>query len=168
MKTTKAIILALTIGASSSLTIAQDSPQPRPPGGDIPRGDQPRGDRPRGDGQPGGEGRPGQGRPGQPDGQFFRPIPNPLFGALDINKDGVIDADELAKASESLKPLDKNGDGKIAAEELRQMPIRPFNQPPKDGAEPRPQGRPDGAPVRPKAPSDEPRGERPQRPDQAR
>ena len=47
-----------------------------------------------------------------------RPMP-PLFVALDVNHDGVIDADEIAKASESLKALDKNGDGKLTPEELR-------------------------------------------------
>jgi hypothetical protein len=36
---------------------------------------------------------------------------------LDLNGDVVIDVEELAKAPESLKQLDKNGDGKLAAEE---------------------------------------------------
>ena len=44
---------------------------------------------------------------------------NLLFAALDTNKDGVLDADEIAKAPEALKKLDKNGDGKITREELR-------------------------------------------------
>lgn len=67
-----------------------------------------------------GEGRPGGRPPGGPGGQ--RPM-SPIIEALDINKDGVIDADEIAKASESLKKLDKNGDGKLTADEIR--PQRP-------------------------------------------
>jgi hypothetical protein len=43
--------------------------------------------------------------------------------ALDLNQDGTIDADEIAKAPESLKKLDKNGDGKLAPDEYR--PPRP-------------------------------------------
>ena len=42
--------------------------------------------------------------------------------ALDLNKDGVIDADEIAKATASLKALDKNGDGKLSADEYRAGP----------------------------------------------
>lgn len=100
------IILALAIGASTSLITAQEG---KPPAGGPPGG----GQRP-----PGGEGRPGgQGGPG---GQ--RP-PSPIIEALDANKDGVIDADELAKAAESLRKLDKNGDGKLTEDEFR--PQRP-------------------------------------------
>jgi hypothetical protein len=47
-----------------------------------------------------------------------RPAP-PLVAALDLNKDGVIDADEISKASESLKSLDKDSDGKLTREEVR-------------------------------------------------
>jgi hypothetical protein len=57
--------------------------------------------------QPGGG---GQGGPGGPDGK--RPVP-PIIAALDLNKDGIIDADEISKASKSLLKLDKNGDGKL-------------------------------------------------------
>jgi len=45
------------------------------------------------------------------------------MAALDLNQDGTIDADEIAKASESLKKLDKNGDGKLTPDEYR--PQRP-------------------------------------------
>lgn len=135
---TKSIILALAISASSNLIIAQDAPPPRPPGGDRPQGDRP----------------PGEGRPGGQGGQGFRPV-SPIIEALDINKDGTIDADELAKAAESLKKLDKNGDGKITEEEFR--PQRPSGQggpggegrqPGAPGAAPggRGEGRPQGAP----------------------
>jgi hypothetical protein len=37
--------------------------------------------------------------------------------ALDVNGDGVIDADEIAKASASPKKLDRNGDGKLTEDE---------------------------------------------------
>jgi hypothetical protein len=47
-----------------------------------------------------------------------RPV-NPVIEALDINKDGIIEAEEIAKASESLKTLDKNGDGKLTPDEFR-------------------------------------------------
>ncbi len=44
---------------------------------------------------------------------------SPMVQALDINKDGIIDAGELAKAAESLKPLDRNGDGTLTPDEYR-------------------------------------------------
>ena len=48
-----------------------------------------------------------------------RPPPGPLMAALDTNKDGELDADEIANASASLLTLDVNGDGKLSREELR-------------------------------------------------
>lgn len=89
-------ILAAVIGISSTLLIAQDG---KPTEGGPPR-------------EGGGPG----GRGGQ------RPM-SPIIEALDANKDGTIDADELAKASEALKKLDKNGDGKLTEDEYR--PVRP-------------------------------------------
>ena len=47
----------------------------------------------------------------------------PIIEAIDLNKDGTLDADEIAKASESLMKLDKNKDGKITPDEYR--PQRP-------------------------------------------
>jgi len=44
---------------------------------------------------------------------------SPAFQALDTDKDGVISAAELANAAESLKVLDKNGDGKLTEDEVR-------------------------------------------------
>ena len=143
MKTKLALLMALGL-TLPAITFAQDKPQPRD--GERP---QPRdGERPprregaqRGDGQ----------RP---------PVP-PLIAALDLNHDGVIDADEIAKASESLKKLDKNGDGKLTMEELR--PPRPEGAPeggPQDGP-PRHRFNRDGGPDGERQPPGE--GQRPQR-----
>ena len=106
MKTRVIILtLTLTLGASTYLLTAQDGNQ------------RPEGQRPPGrEGGPGGE----RGGPGGP-----RPM-NPFIVALDLNSDGTIDADEIAKASASLAKLDKNGDGKITPEEYRpQRPVGP-------------------------------------------
>jgi hypothetical protein len=54
------------------------------------------------------------------------PLPGPLLRALDVNRDGILDADEIAKASSSLKTLDTNGDGRLTADELR--PLHLANQ----------------------------------------
>ena len=53
--------------------------------------------------------------------------PPPLVVAtLDANQDGIIDAGEIAKASQALKSLDKNADGRLTREELRRgRPTRP-------------------------------------------
>ena len=56
--------------------------------------------------------------PRGPEGPPHRPPP-PIIVALDLNHDGVISADEIAKAAESLKKLDKNGDGQLTPDELR-------------------------------------------------
>jgi len=49
--------------------------------------------------------------------------PSQLLQALDLNKDGVLSKEELAKATSSLSALDLNGDGVISAEEF--MPVPP-------------------------------------------
>ncbi|HWY32286.1 MAG TPA: hypothetical protein VNX46_16105 [Candidatus Acidoferrum sp.] len=67
--------------------------------------------------QPGGGGGPPD------DGKF--PMP-PLIKALDVNEDGIIDSNEIANASVELLTLDKNGDGKLSADEL--MPQLPDGQ----------------------------------------
>ncbi len=59
--------------------------------------------------------------PGGPEMGGHRPPP-PIIEALDANRDGVIDADEIANASAALKKLDKNGDGKLTQDELRPAP----------------------------------------------
>ena len=60
----------------------------------------------------GGEGRGGRG-PGRPG------MTDPIFAALDTNHDNVIDGDEIANATSSLKKLDKNNDGKLTEDEVR-------------------------------------------------
>ena len=54
------------------------------------------------------------------------PQQSPMWTTLDLNKDGTLDASEIAKASTSLKALDKNKDGTITADECR--PQRPMGQ----------------------------------------
>jgi hypothetical protein len=46
------------------------------------------------------------------------PLMPPVLAALDTDHNGVISADELAKASEALKTLDKNGDGQLTPDEF--------------------------------------------------
>jgi hypothetical protein len=124
---TKITLLALALaGALNLTTAAQDAPAP--------------GDRPPHGGGP-------EGRPGRP--------PSPLVAVLDANKDGVIDASEIAGASAALATLDKNKDGKLSADELRP----PHRGPRPDGAPadgqqpPKPPGAgPDGAGKRPVPP----------------
>lgn len=54
----------------------------------------------------------GQGGPGGP-----RQGP-PIMIALDTNKDGKLDATEIANASKALMTLDKNGDGELTQDEI--------------------------------------------------
>ncbi len=91
----------------------------RPPGGQgrpAPTGGAPRGILEDGPGNGAGP-RPGRG-------------PMPVIDALDLNQDRIIDAAELAKATESLKKLDKNGDGQLGADEFRPAPGRSTGRPP--------------------------------------
>ncbi len=114
MKTNMKIMMAmLALGASTFLVSAQDN-NDGPPGGGGPGGP----------GGPGGQGGPG-GR--------HRPPPLPIVMALDANHDGVIDADEIANASAALKSLDKNGAGKLTANEY--LPPLPPDAP-KDAPRP--------------------------------
>jgi hypothetical protein len=72
-------------------------------------------------GRPGGRGGERQG-PGGPPGRGpapDRPTP-PILRALDLNRNGVIDADEITKAPESLKALDVDQDGKLSPEDFQQ------------------------------------------------
>ncbi len=47
------------------------------------------------------------------------PPPNPLLALFDTNHDGVIDAAEIAAASDVLRTLDQNRDGVLNPDELR-------------------------------------------------
>ena len=100
-KTMGCLCAAVAVLAGGSLVSAQG-----PAGGP--------GERPR-EGGLGGPGGPGGERRGP--GAFLRRLPMML--ALDLNKDGELGADEIAKASASLATLDKNKDGKLTEDELR-------------------------------------------------
>lgn len=68
---------------------------------------------------------------GPPDDGEFPVIP--LIKALDVNGDGIIDANEITNASVELLKLDKNGDGKLSPEELTpQLPNGQKFSPPDD------------------------------------
>jgi len=55
---------------------------------------------------------------------------SPIITALDVNQNGIIEAEELAKAADALKTLDINKDGKLTSDEYRpQMPGGPGGEP---------------------------------------
>ena len=54
-------------------------------------------------------------RPGQP-------MPRLALQALDLNHDGILEANEIQAAPKSLLSLDRNGDGRITADEVSQRP----------------------------------------------
>jgi hypothetical protein len=95
MKTMLACTALLAMGAFTAVTLAQ--PPKEDPDGPTPRHE---------DGPP-------RGRPDGP------PPPPPLMKALDADGDGTISAEEITGASEALKKLDKNDDGKLDLEEVR-------------------------------------------------
>ena len=104
MKTkTRIMLTLLTLGASGLIVNAQDNGGPPPPNG--PNGGGPR----------------------------HRPPPLPIILALDANHDRVIDSNEIANASSALLTLDKNGDGKLTADEY--LPPVPADAP-KDAPRP--------------------------------
>jgi len=98
-------IVVLALSVCATLAFAQDE------GGPPPQGE---GQEQQGEG-------PGQGH------RHHRPPPLPLVEALDANHDGIIDSNEIANASAALKTLDKNGDGKLTADEY--LPPRPKDAP---------------------------------------
>jgi hypothetical protein len=83
------------------------------------------------------------GGPGGPGMKGHRPPPSPLMQALDVNHDGVIDADEIANAPAALKTLDKNGDGKLTPDELCPARLPRKGGPPESGND-KPPGPPPG------------------------
>lgn len=62
-----------------------------------------------------------EGRPGPPRGGH-RPPPGAFIGLLDTDRDGKLSAEEITKASDTLKALDTNGDGALSRDELRPKP----------------------------------------------
>ena len=125
MKTqTKILLGALALGASTWMLLAQSAGNPPRDGGRPPR--------PEGPGGPGPEGHP------------HHPPPPPVMHVLDANHDGVIDAREIANASQALLQLDQNGDGQLTREELRPPPPEDFDGPPpgEDGPHFGPPGEP--------------------------
>ena len=65
-----------------------------------------------------GQGREGEGRRGGrgPGGPMGR---EPLVATLDADRDGAISAGEIGRATNALRALDANGDGKLTPEEVR-------------------------------------------------
>ena len=62
----------------------------------------------------------------KPSVQRAKASPPLVVATLDANHDGIIDAGEIANASQALKSLDKNADGRLSREELRRSrPTRP-------------------------------------------
>jgi hypothetical protein len=47
--------------------------------------------------------------------------------ALDVNHDGIVDANEIANAAQELMTLDKNGDGQLTRNEYGPPPPPPRN-----------------------------------------
>jgi hypothetical protein len=119
--TCKIIVAALMLGVSARMTPAQPADGP-PPDGQRP---------------PPSEGGP----PGGPGPRRHRPPPLPIIAVLDTNHDGIIDANEIAQASESLKKLDKNGDGQLTPDEyMPPLPGTPGGPPALEGQPPSPDG----------------------------
>ena len=69
---------------------------------------------------------PASGRPNAST-QRAKASPPLVVATLDANHDGIIDAGEIANASQALKSLDKNADGRLSREELRRG--RPTTRP---------------------------------------
>jgi Ca2+-binding EF-hand superfamily protein len=111
--------LALVLALGGNVTNAQNAPKKESEApkkeGEAPKKE---GEAPKKEGEKKVPDRPRGGGPGAPGGRQFMP-PNPLFDALDTNHDGVISEEEMKNAYESLKKLDKNGDGKLTRDEVQ-------------------------------------------------
>lgn len=94
MKLNQQVLVALALAASALTLAAQPGPD-----------------------NVGGPG-PQPGTPG-PEGQR---LPPPVIQALDANHDGMVDAQELTNAVQTLLALDKNGDGQLSTAELLGQP----------------------------------------------
>jgi Ca2+-binding EF-hand superfamily protein len=57
----------------------------------------------------------------------YGPPPNPMFTAIDVDGDGVLNRTELRKAYAALKKLDADGDGSITLAEV--TPASPWSDP---------------------------------------
>lgn len=68
--------------------------------------------------------------PPPPPPEGHRPPPSPVVGAIDINHDGMISAEEIALASESLRQLDRNQDGQLTRDEFCPPPPPRDQKPP--------------------------------------
>lgn len=103
------LALLLALGATAGLLQAQDEPSDR------------------------------QGPPPPPHGGGHRPPPPPpIIVVLDVDKNSEISAEELAKATESLKTLDKDGDGKLTIQEICPPPPGPRGKGQKPKKQPEP------------------------------
>ena len=70
--------------------------------------------------------------------QRAKASPPLVVATLDANHDGIIDAVEIANASQALKSLDKDADGRLTREELRRgRPTRPATAATSTAASPR-------------------------------
>ncbi len=124
---------------------------PRPQGGGP--DDQRGGPRPQGGGpddQRGGPRPQGGGPDDQRGGPRGQGVVMPVIGAIDLNKDGILDNTEIEQARQSLKKLDTNGDGKITPDEYRGQRRGGPDGPGREGAgSVRPRGEEQGRPQRP-------------------
>lgn len=155
----KTKILMLSIAVALPTAWAADNAGAPPRDGNRPPGERRDGGRSKNpDGPRDGERPPGQRPPMQG--------PMPLLRPLDTDDDGIISADEIKNAPESLKKLDKNGDGQISHEEWQpQPPPRGDGERrggPRDGGAQAPEKKPD-APQDREKPAGDQRG-RPQGP----
>ncbi len=124
---------------------------PRPQGGGP--DDQRGGPRPQGGGpddQRGGPRPQGGGPDDQRGGPRGQGVVMPVIGAIDLNKDGILDNTEIEQARQSLKKLDTNGDGKITPDEYRgQRRGGPDGSGREGAGSVRPRGEEQGRPQRP-------------------